>query len=245
MEILSTQNARIKHWAKYHDKKTRDTDQRFLVEGEHLVQEALSKQRLETLLVLQGVTLPFAFSGECIEVSEAVMSKLSQTKSQVPCIGVVRMEATPPQKLQRVVLLDGVQDPGNMGTILRSALAFGYDKIYISNECVDIYNDKVVRSTQGALFHIAIERCDLMEAVWMLKENGFTVYATDLQAAKRLQDTQTPEKLALVFGNEGQGVSQEVIQAANQNIIVEMATFESLNVAVAAGICMHHYYVQK
>lgn len=244
MEILSTQNARVKYWAKLHEKKHRDQEQLFLVEGEHLIQEAIQSQRLVTLLLQKGEAFSFDFDGEIVIVSESVCGKLAQSKSGTSCIGVVRMEAIFQDELQRVIFLDGVQDPGNLGTIVRSALAFGFDKIYLSKNCVDIYNDKVIRSTQGALFHLAIERCDIKEAIRELKVLGFDIYVTNLKAAKQLHETHTPAKLGLVFGNEGQGVSSEIIEEATQNIIVEMATFESLNVAVAAGICMHYYYVQ-
>lgn len=244
MEITSTQNQRVKEWAKLNEKKHRDQSGLFLVEGEHLIQEALSSQRLECLLVEKGVTFQFDCKQEVIEVSESVLSKLSQSKSGTNCIGVVRMEAIQTKIQSKVIFLDGVQDPGNLGTLLRSALAFGFDKVYLSKECVDVYNDKVIRSTQGALFHLAIERCDLLVAATSLKEEGFEVYVTNLKAAKQLYETTTPKKLVLVFGNEGQGVRKELIAMATQNIIVEMATFESLNVAVAAGICMHYYFVQ-
>lgn len=244
MEITSTQNQRVKDWVKLHEKKHRDQSGLFLVEGEHLIQEAITSKRLECLIIEKGKSYSFVFDQEIIEVSTAVLAKLSQSKSGRNCMGVVRMEAVETSVQNKVIFLDGVQDPGNLGALLRSALAFGFDKVYLSKDCVDVYNDKVIRSTQGAMFHLAIERCDLLEAAQQLKEEGFEIFVTNLQAAKQLSETTTPKKLALVFGNEGQGVRKELITMATQNIIVEMATFESLNVAVAAGICMHYYFVQ-
>ncbi|MGL5541684.1 MAG: TrmH family RNA methyltransferase [Erysipelotrichaceae bacterium] len=244
MEILSTQNQRVKQWAKYHEKKHRDADQQFLVEGEHLCEEAHQAGLLETLLVRIGCSPLPNVTCEVIEVSEAVLQKLSANKSKVDYIGIVKMgEAILPPNAKRVILLDDVQDPGNLGTIIRSALAFEVDAILLSKHCVDLYNEKVVRSTQGALFHIPILKVDLLEQVEGLKQAGFVVYATDLKAAVSLQQTKAPKRLALIFGNEGQGVKTELIQAADQNIIVEMASFESLNVAVACSICLYHYYV--
>ena len=111
----------------------------------------------------------------------------------------------------------------------------------LSKNCADIYNDKVIRSTQGALFHIPVYREDLLEVISELKEKNIEIHVTALKMAKPLLSVSKPNNVALVFGNEGSGVSNEVIQLADQCVYIEMNTFESLNVAVAAGICMYEY----
>ncbi len=243
-EILSLKNPKLKTWMKLHDKKYRDNAGCFLIEGEHLIKEAQANGVLETLLVLKDTNYDFEFIENSYYVNEAILAKLAQSKSGSNCIGICKFIKLQPTNLSRVLLLDDVQDPGNLGTIIRTSVAFGFEKIYLSKQCVDVYNDKVIRSTQGALFQIAIERADLHEVINELKTNDFKVYATNLKAAKNLSETKFNQRTALVFGNEGSGVSQSVLELADENIIIEMAGFESLNVAIAAGICMREVYLE-
>ena len=142
---------------------------------------------------------------------------------------------------KRIIVLDDVQDPGNVGTIIRTALSFGYDAVLLSAHSCDIYNEKVIRSTQGALFHIPVIRGDVHEMLIKLKQSKIKILATSLRDATALRKIRIPEAFALVFGNEGKGVSEEVLQLADTHVYIEMHTFESLNVAVAAGICMYAF----
>ena len=137
--------------------------------------------------------------------------------------------------------LDGVQDPGNVGTIIRTAVAFGFDQVLLSPDCADVYNEKCVRSTQGALFHIAISRIELIPALRSLKEKGVMVIATALHEAQPLSELPIVENVALVLGNEGQGIRPATLEICDQRAFIEMSSFESLNVAVAAGICLYRY----
>lgn len=241
MEITSVANAKVKTWMKYHQKKHRDADGMFLVEGEHLIEEAIRAKILCTLLVRKGMQHPFAFEKEVYEVSDEIMDKLSSTVSHENYIGVCHKLSHVPASIQRVLLLDDVQDPGNMGTIIRTAYSFGFDVIYTSKGCVDLYNEKVIRSTQGALFHLPVMSVDLLACIKQLKEKNIPVYATSLRNAKALSEIEISDTVALVLGNEGSGVSEAVIDACDHSVIIEMNAFESLNVAVAAGICMYHF----
>ncbi len=241
MEITSLSNHKIKTWMKYQQKKYRDKDARFLVEGEHLIQEALQANCLEYLIVRMGATSNFAFVDEIYYVSDEIMDKLSKNVSKVDFIGVCRKQEVAIHNATRICLLDDVQDPGNLGTIIRTAYSFGFDAIYLGKGCVDAYNEKVIRSTQGALFHVALFEQSLVDFIPKIKEEGFVVYATSLHDAKGLQTFENKGKIAVVFGNEGSGVSEAVIALSDDSIFIEMHAFESLNVAVAAGICMYHF----
>lgn len=241
MEINSPTNERIKNWAKLQQKKYRDQSGQFLIEGEHLIGEALQAGVVEHLLMEAGRINPFASQCEAIVCSEIVMRKLSTNVSGAWLIAVCSQKSVPAQSGLRTVVLDGVQDPGNVGTIIRTAVAFGFDQVLLSPDCADVYNEKCVRSTQGALFHIAIQRTELLEALGALKEAGVMVIGTALHKAQPLAQLPVVEKVAIVLGNEGQGVRPETLEICDQRALIEMFSFESLNVAVAAGICLYRY----
>lgn len=238
-EINSVQNERVKQWSKLQIKKYRDRTNQFLIEGEHLIEEALKSNCVRHILVLKGLEHSFCQRKEAIAVTQDILDRLSQNQSSVSMIAVCDMPKMEYGKKQRGVILDGVQDPGNLGTIIRTALSFGYDFILLSLDCVDLYNDKVIRSTQGALFQIPIMRCDLAAEIESLKEESITVFGTSLRNAVPLKQIQKRESYAVVLGNEGQGVREEILNLCDQNIFIEMDCFESLNVGVAAGICLY------
>lgn len=236
--ITSLENKKIKKWTSLHTKKGRDKENLFLIEGEHLIEEALKANAVETIIT--DTNCPFEFDN-IVLVTEAIMKKLSENVSQVHLIAVChKLELQPTQK-ERVIVLDGVQDPGNLGTLIRTAVSFSFDCVYLSNETCDLYNEKVIRSTQGALFHIPVIRENIKETVSNLQKEGFQVISTSLQESKTMSEIKDEGKLAFVFGNEGQGVSQTIQSISNERLRIEMHGFESLNVAVAGGIVMYHY----
>lgn len=241
MEITSTSNTKVKNWVKYHQKKYRDQDQRFLIEGEHLIEEAMHANALECLIIRMGCENPFSDAYEVYYVSDEIMERLSTNVSKVDYIGVCYQQKICFSNFTKVLFLDDVQDPGNLGTIIRSAYSFGFEGIFVSKGCVDVYNEKVIRSTQGALFHIPVKQVEIKEVIPFLKEKGYHVYATALRDAKPLANYQNEDKVALVFGNEGKGIREDIIALCDSSIKIEMVAFESLNVAVAAGICMYHF----
>lgn len=239
MQIQSTQNEKVKTWMKLHHKKGRDEARQFLVEGEHLIAEAIQKQCLDTLLIVEGMHT--AFEGTVIECSEPVLKKLSQSISGTTMIGVCNMVETSLKESTRVILLDNIQDPGNLGTLIRTAHSFGFDAVYCSEDCVDLYNDKTIRSTQGAFFHIPVIRINMDDQFKELREDGFTLIGTALKRAIPFAETKDVEKIALMFGNEGQGIKDKYLEQTDVNVKIEINEFDSLNVAVAAGICMYRY----
>lgn len=240
MEIVSSTNQRVKNWAKLHQKKVRDEMRRFLVEGEHLITEALQANLVETLLIEIGHKCSY-FGPEIIEVSSEVLKKLSQNVSQVHEIAVCRMPVIQNNAHNKVILLDSIQDPGNVGTIIRTAYSFGFNQLYLSKDCADVYSDKCLRSSQGACFHVDTLCCDLVDKIQTLKQAGFMIVGTDLSESKMLGECEKSALLGIVFGNEGQGISKEVLKSTSFNCRIEMEQFESLNVAVAAGICLYHF----
>lgn len=237
-KITSLQNKKVKEWCLLHKKKYRDETHTFLIEGEHLIEEALKEGIVETILYAN--TCPFAFSN-VIEVTEGILEKISQNPSGASYIAICHTLEKKPKDYQRILILDGIQDPGNLGTLIRTAVSFSFDAIYCSKETVDLYNEKVIRSTQGAFFHIPVIYKDLNEVITNLKEHGVQIISTALENAKNMEEISPSEKMAFILGNEGQGVSKECIQNSDVCLRIEMNGFESLNVGVAGGIIMYKY----
>ncbi|MDO5085454.1 MAG: RNA methyltransferase [Erysipelotrichaceae bacterium] len=235
MKIESLTNSKVKRWMKLHSKKGRDEAKQFLVEEQHLIEESLANNSLETLLYVDKNVFDFKDS---IQVSQAIMDKLSKHVSTIHYLGVVN-KPNLQYTSNRILLLDGIQDPGNMGTILRTAVSFGFKKIYTSKDCVDVYNEKCIRATQGAIFKADIIVQDLNEVVKSLKEEGYILVGTSLKQAIPLKELKQQEKMAFIFGNEGNGVRDSLLKMTDCNVKIEMEAFESLNVAVAAGILMY------
>ncbi len=237
--ITSLSNPLIKAWKKLDTKKGRKEAKEFLIEGEHLIEEALKHDRVKHILLLEGMDHPFSLKEETILVSQKVLDELSSTISKAQMMAVCSIVEKQVETRNKVVLLDGIQDPGNLGTIVRTAVSFGYDQVILSKECVDLYNEKTVRSTQGALFAISVITRDLISEIQQLKQEGIFVYGTSLHEAVNLKERKKTQRCALVLGNEGAGVSMNVLAQCDQNLMIEMDQFESLNVAVAAGIAMY------
>ena len=237
--ITSLHNETIKELMKLKQKKYRDEVHLFLVEGYHLVEEARNHHCLKTVITTLGDT----FDEDTIYVSNNVMSKLAFTKTPQPIMGVCSKITHHELNYQgkRYLLLDRVQDPGNVGTIMRTALALGYDQMILSPDCVDLYNDKVIRSTQGALFQMNVCIMDLKEAIERLQQNHVEVYGTCLRGAKSIDTYDKKDKMAFVMGNEGQGVQEDILDLCDYRVYIPIQSIESLNVAIAAAITMYHF----
>ncbi len=240
--IVSRENKKVREWYSLRLKKRRDETGLFLIEGRHLIEEALKAGVVQTILYAEE-TCPFDFA-DTVPVSESVMEKLSANPSSASLIAVCRQTEKYPVHAERVLILDGIQDPGNLGTLIRTAVSFSFDAVYCSEACADLYNDKTIRSTQGALFHIPVLRRNLEDTVKALQAEGFFVAATALDSSVPMKEIEACEKMAFILGNEGQGVRRELIEAADRSLRIEMNGFESLNVAVAGGIIMYHYRKQ-
>lgn len=240
MEITSVNNAYIKELVKLKHKKYRDQKRSFLIEGIHLCEEANNAGVLQQLIIRKDCTYQTTFDNTLL-VSDEVMNKLSTTVSLVDVIGLCSFFDQTEEIGNKVVILDNVQDPGNVGTIIRTAIAFGFNDIFLSLDSVDLYNEKLIRSSQGAIFKANIRSINSIELISKLKQDDYKVYGTALDKASGLQSFERIDKVALVFGNEGQGVSKELLNVCDDNIFIEIQGFESLNVAIAAGICLYHF----
>lgn len=204
----------------------------FLVEGEHLIQEAYQAGFLKMVLSINDLNLDQV---DQYIVSKEIIDKLSDVESNQGMIGVCHMIKK--QSLSdKILMLDRVQDPGNIGTLMRSAVAFGFETV-IFDESVDIYNPKVIRSSQGAIFKINYIETSILD---FIKEHQDIKYYVTVLNGKT--DFQRPDNaVALILGNEGSGVRQEIIALADENIKISMHNTESLNVGVAGSILMYEF----
>lgn len=244
MEIIeSIQNQKIKQIAKLHNRKDRKKMQQFIIEGEHLVEEAVnSNVDIEMILTVNPDKLTEAMvagSKQQYEITFKVAEKLSQTEAPQGIYAVCNMKDGKDAELNRVIYLDRIQDPGNVGTIIRTADAAGLDAVIIAKGTVDIYNDKVLRASQGSVFHIPVIEMDFDEA--SSKSSG-TIYGTSLEKARDYKEVIPSDNFMIVLGNEGQGVNPEILSATDENLYIPIyGRAESLNVAVCAGILMYHF----
>lgn len=238
--ITSVNNEFIIKLAKLKHNKYRNEQQLFLVEGYHLVNEAHNANLLTKVLITNEDDLIDGI--ENILVTPNIIKKLAQTTTPQGVIGVCKM-ITPPQNFgEKILLLDDVQDPGNIGTLIRTAVGFNFDLVVLGVGCADLYNDKTIRSTQGALFKISILQESLDVIIPKLAQQNIPVYGTSLVNAIRLDEIIKPTKYALILGNEGRGVNPKYLQMTNQNIYIPInKELESLNVAVAGAIIMYHF----
>ncbi len=238
--IQSKDNQKIKQIRKLKQKKYRTQTGYFLIEGQHLIDEALSAhQNVEVVIVSDNYDMSEQEYPNIYIVTDAVMATLSSLDTPPGIMAVVQYVA-PSGAGNRVLMLEDIQDPGNMGTLIRSAAAFNFDKIYLSKNCVDVFSDKVLRSTQGMLFRVNIEVVDIVETIQAFEGD---VYMTSTDNATSLEEvTPTENNVAIVLGNEGSGISEGLKEVVNASIMIEMSPhIESLNVAVAGSIIMHHF----
>lgn len=200
-----------------------------MVEGAHLVEEA---RKLGVLIEAYALEEKEGY----IALSKALMKSICHTDTVISEIGLCRM--LPALETEgNILLLDGVQDPGNMGTLLRSACAFGFKTVWISEDSCDLYNPKVIRSSQGAIFKLHFQIGNLVDLIANLKD--YHIYGTNVLNGILVEEANKNGKIALILGNEGNGISKAV-QALNLiNIYIPMNQTESLNVAVAGSILMY------
>ncbi len=244
MKITSLSNENVKRWASLKLKKHRDETKTFLIEGKHLLKMALDKKILLTQIYVGD--LPSYFDSEIptFEVTYQIMDKITSTKTPQKVAGICRYLDEPSLiNKKKIIALDGVQDPGNGGTIVRTALAFNYDAIIISDDSFDLYNDKFIRSTMGSLFDIDIIRGNLYEKLLFLKEYKYDIIVTVLDKQSiDYREYKPSQNYVLVLGNEGQGISDEIINLATRKIYIPISEkIDSLNVSVAGAICMSYY----
>jgi TrmH family RNA methyltransferase len=232
MKIESLTNSHVKEWVKLKEKKYRDETNLFMVEGDHLIKEA------EKLGLIEYVITTNPNVDASYYVTDEIMKKISNQVSISDRVAVVKKI---PEKVvgSKVLVLDGIQDPGNLGTIIRSAVAFNFDTIILSSDSVDLYNDKVIRSSEGMIFHINVIRKNIEEFL-SESQNKYEILVTDVTKGENIKKYKDLKNIILVIGNEGNGVKDTTRLFATHFIKLNMNTeCESLNAGVAASILMY------
>lgn len=257
--IKSDSNATLKLVRSLHKRSNREKQQLFLMEGSHCLQEAC-KRELELQAIVASQTYVESGMDELNEldidqitvVDDKLFADLMTTTSSC---GVLAVAPIPKEKKaelanwapQVILVADAIQDPGNLGTMFRSALAAELGGVVLLRGCVDAYNPKTVRAAAGALFDMPMIS-DLLpdDLISLLKSNGYRLIACEAKASKLYFECDLSQKVALVLGNEGQGVSGEILAAADEKIRIPMnPKSESLNVAISGGIILFETYRQR
>lgn len=230
--ITSTQNKSYKLWQKLKLKKHREAHGLFLVYGAHLVEKAQEKEA-----VIEVLTTCPDIEGTLI--SQELMDGLNQTETGFDVMAVCK-KTNPLLTSQRILMLDDVQDPDNVGALVRSAAAFGFRHLVFSLQTADLYNEKVIRASKGAIFEVFVERRPLTEAIQSFKQQGYAVVCTDTKGTNM---TMMEGPLVLVLGNEGHGIHASIMALADHVIHIPTLHVDSLNVSVAGGILMHQWRI--
>ncbi|MCM3619391.1 RNA methyltransferase [Sutcliffiella horikoshii] len=246
--IESIKNNKVKQWKKLQKKKEREQSGTFIIEGFHLVEEALKVDNLvEVIIISEDRTIPKEWDLNHVELIYAVpnvFKEISETETPQGVAAICRIPEENEHSIlpgQKILLLDNVQDPGNVGTMIRTADAAGMDMVILGEGCADLYSSKVIRSTQGSIFHLPIVRGDLKSYINQCRELQTPVYGTSLQNGIPFHEVQPSGTFALILGNEGKGMAQEHLDMTDQNLYIPIhGQSESLNVGVAAGILMYY-----
>ena len=237
MLYSSIENKKIKNIKKLNTKKYRDEFNEFLIEGEHLILEAYKNGILKEVILEENTDVDIDI--EKSYVTSSVLKYISELDNPSKIMGICK-KIDKKDIGNKILILDGVQDPGNLGTIIRSSVAFNIDTIILSRECVDLYNSKVLRATQGMIFNINIVEKDLLELIPNLKKDGYKVYGTKVNGGKSLKSVERCEKFAIIMGNEGRGVHSSLLDLCSDYIYIDLnSACESLNVGVATSIILY------
>ena len=236
--ITSLENKTVKQLCRLHQKKYR-TD-RFLLLEEELIAAAKKAGCLRQLIY--AGELPFAFD-DTLEVSQDVLDKIAGRKG-LSYVGVSKTIEEKRPLSNRIVLLDHLQDPLNIGRIMEAAVLFGFDSLILSPGCADIYNEKCLAASKGGIYELNVAHGDLLEEIERLKEEGCRIYATGLRNdTKQMHEVEAEERMAFILGNEGSGVCKEAMEAADQVMKIDMRNIDSLNVGMAAAIIMYRFRI--
>ena len=233
-EIKSKQNDKIKEVVKLQSPTYSKTKKLFVVEGFHSLEMALQAKVVKEVYSVKKLSKIPSNVDQYI-VSKEIMEKISTTKS--PQGVVVVCNYLEPRKVSsdKILFLDNVRDPGNLGTLLRTALAFGYKDVFICEGC-SAYNPKVLAASQGAIFNL-----NLLDLLPLKIINEYEVIATEIKGSVKLSEFKPQKKHILILGNEAHGVSKEFLDMADKRVRIEINEIESLNVAVAGAIAMYEF----
>ena len=256
--ITSKDNDIIKNIKKLKEKKYRAQENKFLVEGIKMVEEAIKeKVKISKIVVCEDCIndgtikqdLLYNIAKEdCIYVTEKVFQTITNVETPQGILAVIEEKENKDISYDEdiILVLDGIQDPGNLGTILRTLDSAGLKQIILSENTADVYNPKVVRSTMGAIYRLNIIRSNnIVETLKQIKKNKYDIVVTFLQTEESIYDIDYKNKV-IVIGNEANGVSEKVLELANKKVKIPMlGKTESLNAAVATGIVLYEYVRRK
>ena len=260
MQIISSKdNEQIKYIRKLKDKKFRDETNEYLVEGIKLVKEAiLEKQDIKQIVICDDCEKSDLISKEmmyeiakydCIYVTNKIFKYITEVQTPQGVMAIIEKNNKDKEinyNEDIIVALDDIQDPGNLGTILRTVDSIGLSQILVSKGTADAYNPKVVRSTMGAIYRVKVIECDnLKETLKEIKKNKFKILVTSLDDSKSVYDIKYYKKV-IVIGNEANGVEEDIVKLADEKIKIPMlGKTESLNASVATGVVLYEYVRQK
>ncbi len=240
--LTSLKNPRVRQWAALKDRRERREQGCFLVEGRRSVTDALASPFPLKALLVTDPQDPFIRPGlPVFQLPEHVMAHVCDTRSPQGVAAVMGMRDTRAEGA-RLVILDGLQDPGNVGTILRTADAAGLDGLILSADCADPFSPKVLRATMGSVFHLPVEIAEnLPDRLRALQSDGWVVFSSQLDGMPFREGAfPPPDRWCLVIGNEGNGVRESIRCLADRRVCLPMrGRAESLNAGVAAGIMMY------
>ncbi len=257
--ITSKDNEIIKNIKKLKEKKYRDEKKEYIIEGIKLIEEAITENaKIKMIIVCEECLKNEAIEQKllyqiakynCIYVNEKVFTSITDVKNPQGMLAVIEMENGEEvinYNDDVIFVLDGIQDPGNLGTILRTIDSAGLSQVIVSKDTVDAYNPKVVRSTMGAIFRVkVIESQDIIRTMKNIKKHKYEILVTSLEATDNIYDIDYTKKM-IVIGNEANGVSQAVLDIADEKIKIPMlGKTESLNAAVATSIIAYEYVRRK
>lgn len=249
MIITSKDNELIKNIKKLKEKKYRLDS--YIVEGIKMVKEAINEnQEIALIAIREDFKIDFDTKNiKTVTISNKIFNDISDVKTPQGILAVIKKNQNNQIETNSdyILALDSLQDPGNMGTIIRTADSANINQIIINKTTVDPYSPKVIRSTMGAIYRTnIIEVEDLKATLKEMKLKGFQIITTDLKATQSIYDINYNNKTVVVIGNEANGVSQEILQTADKKVIIPMlGKTESLNASIAASIMIYEYVRQK
>ncbi len=245
MEITSVNNNLVKEAVKLQQKKTRDTEKKFLLEGYKAIEEGHAFGfEFEHIFVLKEKVQRYSFAKDkIIETTQAVLKKISTTDTPPEAVGIAHQKNFNPSILktaQKVLLLENIKDVGNLGTILRSATAFNVDAVILYGNCTDIYNPKCVRASVGNLCKTPVFNMACLNDLKKHFDN-FERIATLPRSSNLLKSFKAKHPLLLMFGSEADGLSEELINYSTNSVKIEMKPdVESLNLSISCGIILYY-----
>lgn len=253
-KIESISNQRVKHWKKLHNRRHRQKEKSYLIENFHLVEECISNQPelLQTIIIREDTLeqkeiqdlLSKVKDVQTFVITDQIAKEISNTQTNQGLFAQINIKTQEiPEKFEQpILILDAVQDPGNVGTMIRTASAAGYQAVFLGEGTVDLYNDKTLRAAQGSHFQMDIYAGKIEDFIVQLKNDNISILATILdEEALPYKEVEISKPYGLIVGNEGAGIADDIIEMVDKKIYIPMNDkVESLNVAIASSIIMFH-----